>query len=98
MDSNQEIESSTFLLQSNGNLGAMEICTFIGMGLFGVAMAQVYNYFNKSGGDRRFLKLLVCLFFNISIFTDILPASGCSLDVCISGTSYMITIMINDLK
>lgn len=59
MDSYHAIESSTFLLQSNGNLGAMEISTFIGMGLFGVAMAQVYHYFSKCTGDRSFLKLFV---------------------------------------
>lgn len=61
MDSNQAIESDTFLLQSNGNLGAMEISTFIGMGLFGVAMAQVYQYFNKTSGDRGILKIFVRL-------------------------------------
>lgn len=61
MDSNQAIESSTFFLQANDNLGALEISTFIGVGLFGVFMAQVYHYFNKSGGDRSFLKMLVRL-------------------------------------
>jgi len=59
MNSNQAIESSTFFLQANDNLGAMEIGTFIGMGLFGVAMAQVHHYFNKSRGDRLFLKSFV---------------------------------------
>lgn len=59
MNSKLEIQSYTSSLQTNDNLGAVEISAFIGMGLFGVVMAQAYQYFDRSREDRLFLKLFV---------------------------------------
>ncbi|KAF8972021.1 hypothetical protein BDZ97DRAFT_1913273 [Flammula alnicola] len=55
------IKSQTFLLQSNENLGAVEITTFISLVLFGISLSQGYTYFRRSGQDRPSLKAFVVI-------------------------------------
>ncbi|KDR71956.1 hypothetical protein GALMADRAFT_229182 [Galerina marginata CBS 339.88] len=48
-----------FVLETNGNLGALEVTTFISLILFSVSMSQGYRYFSRSSDDRAGLKFLV---------------------------------------
>ncbi|KAF8952389.1 hypothetical protein BDZ97DRAFT_1768534 [Flammula alnicola] len=61
-------ESSPFFVQSNGNLGAVEIATFLGLVLFGVSLSQGYTYFQRSGGDRLSLKIFVSILLLMEAF------------------------------
>ncbi|KAF8972016.1 hypothetical protein BDZ97DRAFT_1007944 [Flammula alnicola] len=61
-------ESSPFFVQSNGNLGAVEIATFLGLVLFGVSLSQGYTYFQRSGGDRLSLKVFVSILLLMEAF------------------------------
>jgi hypothetical protein len=53
------IQPSTFHLESNEDLGAVEIATFLGLILFGVSLSQGYTFFRRSGEERLSLKLMV---------------------------------------
>jgi len=55
----RSIDPSTFRVESNGNLGAVEIATFLGLILFGVSLSQGYTFFRWSGEDRLSLKIMV---------------------------------------
>ncbi|KAF8972037.1 hypothetical protein BDZ97DRAFT_1782826 [Flammula alnicola] len=57
------INPDQFVVESNGNLGAVEITTFLSLILYGVSLSQGYTYFRRSASDDRLaLKLLVrCL-------------------------------------
>jgi len=56
------IDPNRFLVESNANLGAVEIATFLSLILFGVSLSQGYTYFRRSEDDRLALKLMVlCL-------------------------------------
>ncbi|KAF5309133.1 hypothetical protein D9619_012807 [Psilocybe cf. subviscida] len=50
---------SAFFVQSDANLGAVEIATFLGLVLFGISLAQGYTYFRRCEDDSRGLKILV---------------------------------------
>ncbi len=52
-------ETTGFFVESNANLGAVEIATFLGLVLFGISLAQGYTYFNRSTGDSIRLKAFV---------------------------------------
>lgn len=56
-----------FVLETNGNLGALEVTTFISLILFSVSMSQGYRYFSRSSDDRVGLKLLVRNIFHLFI-------------------------------
>ncbi|KJA14448.1 hypothetical protein HYPSUDRAFT_444275 [Hypholoma sublateritium FD-334 SS-4] len=53
------INPSSFVIRSNGVLGALEVSTFIGLVLYGVSLSQGYSYFSRRQDDRFSLKLLV---------------------------------------
>jgi len=55
----KDLPPSSFVLESNENLGSVQITTFLSLILFGVVLAQGYTYFWRSGEDRLVLKLLV---------------------------------------
>jgi len=48
-----------YVLQDDGNLGAVEITTFFSMVLYGLLLSQGYTFFQRSEGERFFLKLFV---------------------------------------
>jgi hypothetical protein len=50
---------SAFFVQSDANLGAVEIATFLGLVLFGISLAQGYTYYQRCEGDSRAFKVLV---------------------------------------
>ncbi|KAF8879702.1 hypothetical protein BD779DRAFT_1122766 [Infundibulicybe gibba] len=50
---------TNFNLTSGGNLGAMEIATFISLALCGIVVAQGYSYYHHFTTDRPFLKIMV---------------------------------------
>ncbi|KAF9480746.1 hypothetical protein BDN70DRAFT_877183 [Pholiota conissans] len=52
-------EDVAFFVQSDANLGAVEIATFLGLVLFGVSLSQGYTYFYRSAGDPLRLKIFV---------------------------------------
>lgn len=53
-------KSEIFVLQSDGNLGAVEVATFFSLVLYGISLSQGYTYFLQSAkGDKPFLKALV---------------------------------------
>ena len=52
-------ETAGFFVESNANLGAVEIATFLGLVLFGISLAQGYTYFHRSTGDSVRLKAFV---------------------------------------
>ena len=52
---------SDFFVQSDANLGAVEIATFLGLVLYGISLAQGYTYFQRCEGDSRALKVMVGL-------------------------------------
>lgn len=53
-------ESNNFVLQSNGNLGAVEVATFFSLVLYGISLSQGYTYFLENAKlDRLALKALV---------------------------------------
>ena len=53
-------ESNNFVLQSNGNLGAVEVATFFSLVLYGISLSQGYTYFLENAKhDRLSLKALV---------------------------------------
>ncbi|PPQ78489.1 hypothetical protein CVT25_011830 [Psilocybe cyanescens] len=51
------ISPSTFLLESDENLGAIEVTTFLSLVLFGVLLSQAYTYFSRTT-DKWSLKTL----------------------------------------
>ena len=53
------IQPGTFLLEKNGNLGAVEIMTFLSLILLGISLSLGYTFFRRSEGDRFSLKVLV---------------------------------------
>ena len=55
----QSINPEEFLLESAGNLGAVEVATFLRLALYGVSLSQGYTYFKRSKNDRFSLKLMV---------------------------------------
>jgi len=62
------IKSSEFVFESNKELGALEIPTFVSLVLLGVSLSQGYTYFQRSEGDRLALKLLVSTLLLLEIF------------------------------
>ncbi|PPQ90586.1 hypothetical protein CVT25_006106 [Psilocybe cyanescens] len=62
------IQSGHFFFASNQDLGAIEISTFLSLVLLGVSLSQGYTYFNRNGGDRLGLKLLVSLLLLMEVF------------------------------
>lgn len=46
-------------VETAGNLGAVEIATFLSLVLLGVSLSQGYTFFRRSGSDRWTLKLMV---------------------------------------
>ena len=53
-------KSEIFVLQSNGNLGAVEVATFLSLVLYGISLSQGYTYFLQSAkGDGFTPKALV---------------------------------------
>ncbi|KAF5314418.1 hypothetical protein D9619_011998 [Psilocybe cf. subviscida] len=73
-DSDKAIESATFLVQASGNLGAMEIGTFVGLILYGVTVAQAYHYFTKHGSDPVHTKLMVFVLMFLETFHTFVAA------------------------
>ncbi|KAF8172138.1 hypothetical protein BJ912DRAFT_994335 [Pholiota molesta] len=61
-------EDMPFFVQSNANLGAVEIATFLGLVLFGVSLSQGYTYFLRSAGDPFRLKLFVFILLLMESF------------------------------
>jgi len=61
-------QSTGFFVQSNANLGAVEIATFLGLVLFGVSLAQGYTYYQRSAGDSFRLKLFVAVLLLMESF------------------------------
>jgi len=57
---------TAFFVESDANLGAVEIATFLGLVLFGISLAQGYAYFRRCEGDSRTLKNLV----RVSVIVD----------------------------
>ena len=54
------LESNNFVLQSNGNLDAVEVATFFSLVLYGISLSQGYTYFLENAKRDRFaLKALV---------------------------------------
>jgi len=53
------IQPSAFHLESNGDLGAVEIATFLGLILYGVSLSQGYTFFKRSAEEKLSLKLMV---------------------------------------
>jgi len=54
------INPDKFVVQSNGNLGAVEVATFLSLVLYGISLSQGYTYFLQSAkGDRFTLKALL---------------------------------------
>ncbi|PPQ74087.1 hypothetical protein CVT26_006489 [Gymnopilus dilepis] len=53
------IQPGTFQLETNGNLGAVEIMTFLSLILLGISLSLGYTFFRRSEGDRFSLKVLV---------------------------------------
>ncbi|KDR71100.1 hypothetical protein GALMADRAFT_804846 [Galerina marginata CBS 339.88] len=62
------IQPSQFLVESNGNLGAVEVATFLSLILYGVSLSQGYTYFRRSGDDRLSLKLMVSFLLCLETF------------------------------
>ncbi|KAF8972054.1 hypothetical protein BDZ97DRAFT_1782964 [Flammula alnicola] len=61
--------SDHFVLESNENLGAVEITTFLSLILYGVSLSQGYTYFRRSASeDRLTLKLLVSVLLLLETF------------------------------
>ncbi|KAF8872119.1 hypothetical protein BD779DRAFT_422669 [Infundibulicybe gibba] len=48
-----------FIITTGGNLGALEIATFISLALCGIVGAQGYSYYHHSTSDRPLLKIIV---------------------------------------
>ncbi len=54
------LEADNFVLQSNGNLGTVEVATFFSLVLYGIFLSQGYTYFLENAKDDRLaLKALV---------------------------------------
>jgi len=50
-----------FKVETDGNLGAVEIATFLSLVLLGISLSQGYTYFQRSEQDGRKVKLAVRL-------------------------------------
>ncbi|KAF5327414.1 hypothetical protein D9619_004699 [Psilocybe cf. subviscida] len=59
---------SAFFLQSDANLGAIEIAASLGLVLLGILLVQGYTYFRTSEGDFRGLKIPVGTLLAIETF------------------------------
>jgi len=62
------IQPGTFLLETNKNLGAVEIMTFLSLILLGISLSLGYTFFRRSEGDRFSLKILVSTLLFLEIF------------------------------
>ena len=51
--------SDAFDVETNANLGAVEIGTFLSLVLLGVSLSQGYTFFRRSSQDGRPLKIMV---------------------------------------
>ncbi|PPQ90585.1 hypothetical protein CVT25_006105 [Psilocybe cyanescens] len=60
---------NTFKVETDGNLGAVEIATFLSLVLLGVSLSQGYTYFRRSASDKWTLKLMVSPFFCVPLIT-----------------------------
>jgi hypothetical protein len=72
------IQPSKFIVESNGNLGSVEIAIFIGLVLFGIALSQGYTYFRLSGDcDGRFrMQLMVIVLLTLEFFHSFTAATS----------------------
>ncbi|KAH9483306.1 hypothetical protein JR316_0005412 [Psilocybe cubensis] len=59
----RDIQPSTFRLESNVNLGAIQITTFLSLILFGIFLSQAYAYFSTNGDNWKLKTLVVSLVF-----------------------------------
>ncbi|PPQ76665.1 hypothetical protein CVT26_013958 [Gymnopilus dilepis] len=69
----QSINPEEFLLESAGNLGAVEVATFLSLALYGVSLSQGYTYFKRSKNDRFSLKLMGFFCLRIYRLSNKLP-------------------------
>jgi len=69
------IQPAQFLMESNGNLGAVEVATFLSLVLYGVSLSQAYTYFRRSGDDRLSLKLMVAFLLCLESFHSFTAAN-----------------------
>ncbi|KDR71099.1 hypothetical protein GALMADRAFT_804733 [Galerina marginata CBS 339.88] len=60
--------TGTLVLQSDENLGSVQVTTFLSLILFGIVLAQGYIYFWLKFDDRRALKLLVTFLLVLEAF------------------------------
>ncbi|KDR68172.1 hypothetical protein GALMADRAFT_146653 [Galerina marginata CBS 339.88] len=56
------------MVETDGNLGAVEIATFLSLVLLGVSLSQGYTYFRRSEQDKFSLKLMVTVLLVLEIF------------------------------
>lgn len=66
------INPNAFLVESDGNLGAVEVTTFLSLILYGISLTQGYTYFQQQTQrkDRLSLKLLVCFLLRLIVALD----------------------------
>ncbi|KAJ3502983.1 hypothetical protein NLJ89_g8638 [Agrocybe chaxingu] len=70
------IDFNNFHFQSNENLGAIEIGTFLGLILFGILLGQTYSYFGRFTKDRFALRLLVSILVVLELVHTLLLAAS----------------------
>ncbi|KAF9553532.1 hypothetical protein CPC08DRAFT_226309 [Agrocybe pediades] len=57
-----------FKVETDGNLGAVEIATFLSLVLLGISLSQGYTYFRRSSRDSRGLKAMVTILLTMEVF------------------------------
>ncbi|PPQ75272.1 hypothetical protein CVT26_014786 [Gymnopilus dilepis] len=60
--------SDAFDVETNANLGAVEIGTFLSLVLLGVSLSQGYTFFRRSSHDGRPLKIMVMILLTLEMF------------------------------
>lgn len=66
------VDTGPLRVQADGNLGAVEVATFLSLVLLGISLSQGYTFFRRSEHDRWSLKLMVCMYLLDTFSSDLI--------------------------